>query len=544
MKFSFFTLILSIAIGPLLFSQVQRAYYWPLQQGAALDFSGGQPQFVTDCALWSFEACGAICDEQGQLLMYTNGGGRDSPFQPKGTIWNKNHQVLYDMGNTEGGGYSAMQGATIIPAPGKPHHYYVLTMEEAEFDANGGGVPGQPVGRGFSAFLVNMEANGGTGEVVQYWPMIFTPAYEAMCAIRHPNCEDYWVIINRYESGDFLVFPITSNGIGTPKYFNFSRPFEPVYGGGEIKASPDARWVISAQHIFKFDAINGTLSYHHKLNGDTFFGSFSPNSRYYYAQVTSNIIRYDLSATNPDASMEVIASLGEFGLGERGSMQLGPDGSIWFRERPTNEPGKDYLNAIRQPDAVDAFVETKIFTLPVSSATPLLPDFPAQWFSSTPVPAAPLVALPDMALCGDSSLVLATGVTGFPVVWNTGDTTPTLTVSDPGVYVATALGCTSISDTIIVTESNCACPILIPNAFTPNGDFNNELFGPVNAPDGYSMRIWSRWGHSVFNYTGDAGAASWDGMYQGQPAPPDVYVYQIHWEVCNITKTGELTLIR
>ena len=278
MKFSFFTLILSIATGTLLFSQVQRAYYWPLQQGAALDFSGGQPQFVTDCALWSFEACGAICDEQGQLLMYTNGGGRDSPFQPKGTIWNKNHQVLYDMGNTEGGGYSAMQGATIIPAPGKPHHYYVLTMEEAEFDVNGGGIPGQPVGRGFSAFLVNMEANGGTGEVVQYWPMIFTPAYEAMCAIRHPNCEDYWVIINRYESGDFLVFPITSNGIGTPKYFNFSRPFEPVYGGGEIKASPDARWVISAQHIFKFDAINGTLSYHHKLNGDTFFGSFSPNS--------------------------------------------------------------------------------------------------------------------------------------------------------------------------------------------------------------------------------------------------------------------------
>jgi gliding motility-associated-like protein len=538
-----FTALLLLTTVHRLASQAQRANYWPLQEGAALDFSNGQPQLVQQCALWSFEASGAICDEQGQLQLYSNGGGRDSPTQPKGTIWNKNHTVLYDMGNTEGGGYSAMQGATIIPAPGKPHHYYVLTMEEAEFDANGGGVPGQPMGRGFSAFLVNMEANGGLGAVVAYQPMLYVPAYEGLCAIQHPNCRDYWVIVADNNTHELLVFPITSQGIGAAKRFNFSTPFDPVYvGGASIRATPDAKHVLAGRYLFRFDPITGELSQKRKLNLDILFAEFSPGSRYLYIQRTFEMLRIDILASNPDATLEVVADLGAIGLGERGPMQLGPDGSIWFRSRPSNS-NDDFLHAVRQPDEPDAFVETKVLTLPTGSSTPLLPDFPAQWFASTPA-ATPQVQLgPDLALCSDSVLLVPSGIVGFPVVWSTGDTLETLPVTIPGTYIATVLGCSSTSDTIVIQENSCACPIQIPNAFTPNGDQFNDTFGPADAPAGYTLRIWNRWGQLVFQNAGN-GSDTWDGTFNGKPVLSDVYVYQMQWDDCQITRKGEISLLR
>jgi len=543
MKINLFATLLLVATASSAFSQTQWANYWPLQQGAALDFSNGQPQLIQPCALWTFEACGAICDDQGQLQLYSNGGGREPQFQPKGTIWNKNHEVLYDMGNTEGGGYSAKQGATIIPAPGKPRHYYVLTMEEAEFEANGGGVPGQPFGRGFSAFLVNMEANGGLGAVEQYLPMIHAPSYEGLCAIRHPNCRDYWVIITDHNTHDLLVFPVTPQGIGAAQRFNFSQPFEPVYiSGSEIRASPDAQHVQVGQFAFRFDPITGELSQMRKINLDLFLYEFSPGSRYLYMQQASEIFRVDILASDPTTTMEMIANIGDLGMGARGPMQLGPEGSIWFRSRPEIS-SSDYLHAIRKPDAPDAFVETEVLTIPINTGTSLLPDFPAQWFATTPS-ATPQVQLgADLALCVDSLLPIPSGIIGFPVVWNTGDTIATLPVSTPGIYIATVLGCTTTSDTIVVQENSCACPIHIPNAFTPNGDQFNDTFGPALAPLGYTMSIWNRWGQLVFRYNG-AGPASWDGTFNGKPAPSDVYVYQMQWDVCKKKESGEVTLLR
>lgn len=543
MKEVLFTALLLLATAHRLSSQAQQANYWPLQEGAALDFSNGQPQLVQQCAFSSFEACGAICDEQGQLQLYSNGGGRDSPVQPKGTIWNKNHTVLYDMGNTEGGGYSAMQGATIIPAPGKPHHYYVLTMEEAEFEANGGGVPGQPLGRGFSAFLVNMEANGGLGAVVEYLHMLYVPAYEGLCAIQHPNCRDYWVIITDQNTSELLVFPITPQGIGAAQRFNLSSPFDQVnVAGAEISASPDGQHIQAGRYLFRFNPLTGELSQKRRLATDLFFAEFSPGSRYIYMQQGSKIIRLDILASNPDATLEVIANIGDLGLGPRGAMQLGPDGSIWFRARADNS-NSDFLHAIRQPDALNASVETQVLTIPIGSSTPLLPDFPSQWFATTPA-ATPQVQLgPDLALCGDSVLLVPSGLVGFPVVWNTGDTLATLPVTVPGTYIATVLGCSSTSDTIVIQENSCACPIHIPNAFTPNGDQFNDTFGPADAPDGYTLRIWNRWGQSVFQYTG-TGPATWDGTFNGKPALSDVYVYQMQWEDCQITRKGEISLLR
>ncbi|MFM7401124.1 MAG: hypothetical protein ACKO4W_09500, partial [Bacteroidota bacterium] len=221
--------------------------------GAALDFNPGAPVITTPSSMFSFEGSASIADANGNLLFYSNGGGRDPVLsgQSSGKIWNRNHDVMYDMGNTEGGGFSSAQSAVIIPRPGTPDRYYLFTMEEVEYNV-GGEVPGQPLGRGLSFFEVDMTQNGGLGGVVDYNEMILVPSYEGLCAVRHQNGTDYWIIAHSDNTG-MSVFPVTAAGVGTPTLYN-------IISGGIIKGSPDGKWLCSSDRILPFDNQTGVIT--------------------------------------------------------------------------------------------------------------------------------------------------------------------------------------------------------------------------------------------------------------------------------------------
>jgi gliding motility-associated-like protein len=71
--------------------------------------------------------------------------------------------------------------------------------------------------------------------------------------------------------------------------------------------------------------------------------------------------------------------------------------------------------------------------------------------------------------------------------------------------------------------------VYIPNAFTPNGDGNNDVFnvkGLGLKATGFSMELFDRWGHSMFS-TKDV-TKGWDGTVKGQPAQDGVYIYKIY----------------
>lgn len=72
--------------------------------------------------------------------------------------------------------------------------------------------------------------------------------------------------------------------------------------------------------------------------------------------------------------------------------------------------------------------------------------------------------------------------------------------------------------------------ILIPNAFSPNGDGLNDVFGPkFRIERDYNIDrflIYNRWGQLVYsNY--NKRALFWDGFYNGQPADAGVYYYEL-----------------
>ncbi len=87
--------------------------------------------------------------------------------------------------------------------------------------------------------------------------------------------------------------------------------------------------------------------------------------------------------------------------------------------------------------------------------------------------------------------------------------------------------------------------IVIPNAFTPNGDGLNDtyriLFSEVELKE---YALYNRWGNEVFR--DNSGVWGWDGKYKGVPLPSATYFYYIRYieNGEEKIKKGDLTLIR
>ncbi|MNL63675.1 hypothetical protein D3C87_1878300 [compost metagenome] len=97
--------------------------------------------------------------------------------------------------------------------------------------------------------------------------------------------------------------------------------------------------------------------------------------------------------------------------------------------------------------------------------------------------------------------------------------------------------------TEIVTQRN----ILIPNAFTPNGDGKNDVFKLINVSRAQliEFKIFNRWGTVMFNTVDPE--EGWDGRYRNQEQPVGVYGYGIRIKYSDgiiETYRGTITLIR
>ena len=247
----------------------QQANIWHFGDSVSLDFTSGVPVQVQGSSLWSVEGSASYSDAAGNLLFYTNGGGREPLLsgQDAGHIWNSNNAVMYDMQGVEGGGFSSKQSSVAFEAPGQAGVYYLFTMDELEFDL--GASPAinaaQPNGRGLRYFKIDMSQNNGLGAVVSANQPVYEPSAEGLCAIKHANGVDYWVLINQDPTG-IGVYSVTSAGVSLAGVYNF--PFL-LIGLQAIKASPKGDYVLAQlslsafsgnPHLYQFNNSTGVLS--------------------------------------------------------------------------------------------------------------------------------------------------------------------------------------------------------------------------------------------------------------------------------------------
>ena len=163
--------------------------------------------------------------------------------------------------------------------------------------------------------------------------------------------------------------------------------------------------------------------------------------------------------------------------------------------------------------------------------------------------------IPGLVSCpGGSDGTLAAIVSGGTAPYNydwvgLNQTTQVATGLAKGEYhviVTDANGCTqSLSQTV----SEAIPKVLLPNAFTPNGDGLNETFGPTTPCDiEFKMEIYNRWGKTIF--TTNSSTNQWDGTYNGLAVPEGNYGYVASWSfeandrIITGSRKGEVNLFR
>jgi gliding motility-associated-like protein len=165
----------------------------------------------------------------------------------------------------------------------------------------------------------------------------------------------------------------------------------------------------------------------------------------------------------------------------------------------------------------------------------------------------PVVDLgPDTALCLHGNPIplknIAAVEDNVKYLWSTGETTPEITARHPGdiSLTITTQYCANTGVVHIAKD----CYIDVPNAFTPNGDGENDYFFPrqllSSSVANFQMQIVNRWGQLIFETLQPEGRG-WDGKFNGVNQPTGVYIYLIKVSFTNGASEsyqGNVTLIR
>lgn len=420
----------------------RQAETWHFGNNIVIRFVDGLPALFNASAMETFEGCVSYSNPSGELLFYTNGGGRFPEFneQEPGTIWNRNHEVMYDMNGREGGGNSAVQSSIAFPVPGQNNQYYLFTMEEIEFDF-GGSVPEQPEGRGLSYFIIDMTLNGGLGGVTVADQRVFVPTFEGLSATPMADGSGHWVVCKRANSSSFVIVPVTAAGVGEP----VEQAVEGVLESA-IKISPNGAYVFCSNRIYSFDNQLGVVAPTPLATipfGSSVTTSFTPDSRYLYNILTQGgsdlLTRFDLQADDIIASGSTLANLGNSITGQ---MQIGPNGYLYYLETQaqTNFFG---LSEIACPSTSTPRLNRLVIDLTGNSEDLFsgLPNYVDAIFAASPtVNDTVLVTNATRGRCPGGEVMLEANYFGEAYTWSTGDTTRSITVMAAGNYFLTITG--------------------------------------------------------------------------------------------------------
>lgn len=155
-----------------------------------------------------------------------------------------------------------------------------------------------------------------------------------------------------------------------------------------------------------------------------------------------------------------------------------------------------------------------------------------------------VVSVSDVELGNDTTIVAgteailsATGEGDYDWVPATGDCNvcPVNTVSPLEntlytIIMMNADGCFDSDSMWVFVDENCGGRVLMPSAFTPNGDGINDQLLPATvftSVDGYDLMIYNRWGEQVF--ASNDILNGWNGEVNDIPQPLGAYTYILRY---------------
>lgn len=132
---------------------------------------------------------------------------------------------------------------------------------------------------------------------------------------------------------------------------------------------------------------------------------------------------------------------------------------------------------------------------------------------------------------GEQIILNGTQNTATNYVWSNGITEPEQIITQSGVYTLnTSNSCETINESVFIHFSSCEHTLWIPNAFTPNGDGDNDVWAPqFSEMISLDIRIYDRWGTLVFR--GDETNFVWSGNVRNgnHIAQDGAYIFAIRY---------------
>jgi gliding motility-associated-like protein len=457
--------ILFILFLSQILSAQKQANIWYFGNESGIEFTTGVPIKLTDGKIDSFEGCAAFCDENGNLLFYTNGGGSSTTNSVNGyrdgILWNRNHALAYNMMDNQGGGYGAAQSSLFLPKPGDESIVYLFTMDH---------LFSLPNSRGLSVFEIDLNQNNGIGEVILADERVYTPAFEALTATQHANGEDFWLVCIDENTLDFVVILVDENGIQSPTIIP-SGLAQVGITNRVLKISPNGEFLATNSILYTFDNTSGAINLLEDITSmSTYSFTFSPESRYLYTTtgLFGDLIRYDMQAPIINDSKETLTSLNNsiwVGL-----MQIGPDGNIYYlnQESTLFDDFLNGLDVIKCPDSENPIVEKTILTFPLDTQNEVflgLPNYADHIFQNIQFKVDVNLGQDTLFACPGDSIILDAIYPEGTYEWSTGETTQTILGSDFGLYTVTVTSfCGEVSSDSIWVENLASVLVLEPDS--------------------------------------------------------------------------------
>jgi gliding motility-associated-like protein len=155
----------------------------------------------------------------------------------------------------------------------------------------------------------------------------------------------------------------------------------------------------------------------------------------------------------------------------------------------------------------------------------------------------------DTAICSYGSLEIkpVPGLSNY--LWSTNETSPKITVLQPGVYwlqASDANNCSGV-DSVVVLPKDCLSGFYVPAGFTPNADGKNDVFRPLlfGNVKKYRFIVFNRWGNIVFESS--ELMKGWDGTIRGIKQASAVFIWSCTFQMENEperTEKGTVVLVR
>ncbi len=394
-----------------------------------------------------FENNANICDAcTGESLFWTNGlEVRDSVAS------------IMQGGNSLSGSSSSSDGVIIVPLPGNDSLYYIFIADDCCGDPN-------PY-TGISYSMVNINANGGLGEVVFKDSLLDDSRnyLESVTAVHHANRSDIWVLF-RDDEDKFYSFLVTKNGLDATA--TKVSTVDDISGlpankrRGQIKISPNGSKVSmnvhDLQQVYDFDDVTGEVSNPLQLGSRKrgYGTNFSQDaSKVYYSHEimvagdTTFITQFDLSLTN---TVTIVASkvdldtvVANFKGAKFTDIALGPNGKIYIHSFGSGSGLQSRrISVIHNPNQAGFgcnYIGQQIVLGPPGSGAATSSNFIQSYFSEQYISANGFLeanyTVPDTMLCEVDSLTIEASINSrvYKQRWEIKDSLNNLVYEDSAI---------------------------------------------------------------------------------------------------------------